>query len=382
MNSSPPPTPPSRAPKDEELRFKSITSPCEWAESYHPGGYHPVHLGDVFNNGRYKVMRKLGEGAYSTVWLARDVKDNRYVALKILVSRLSKSTIELQILQHIAQAAPLEGDKYITKLLDGFEHQGPNGNHKCLVFDPMGPNVNVLKEELSRHSPSWRWMKVRYPPHIAKSILKQTLQALAFLHKNGIAHGDFQPGNMLFTLKDIESEGEDILRQQENMKSQSTSPPIERIDGKKDSWAPRYLCIAQPLTAYTYYTEGFVIKLSDMGGAYFLTDPPKNPVTPTGLRSPELVLTGAVHKSLDIWSFGCLLYELITGQPLFMVWSEEKLEKIDDLMLSFITILGPLPDELYSHWTSSALYFTPEHKLFNCAVGGAKEGEEPFMFEH
>ena len=109
-------------------------------------------------------------------------------------------------------------------------------------------------------------MKVRYPPHIAKSILKQTLQALAFLHKNGIAHGDFQPGNMLFTLKDIESEGEDILQQQENMKSQSTSPPIERIDGKKDSWAPRYLCIAQPLTAYTYYTEGFVIKLSDMGG--------------------------------------------------------------------------------------------------------------------
>lgn len=74
MNSSPPPTPPSRAPKDEELRFKSITSPCEWAESYHPGGYHPVHLGDVFNNGRYKVMRKLGQGAYSTVWLARDVK--------------------------------------------------------------------------------------------------------------------------------------------------------------------------------------------------------------------------------------------------------------------------------------------------------------------
>ncbi|OBT71805.1 hypothetical protein VF21_09380 [Pseudogymnoascus sp. 05NY08] len=194
MSSSPPPAPPSRSPNDDERRFKSITSPCEWAEHYHPGGYHPVHLGDVFNDGRYKVIRKLGEGAYSTVWLARDVKDNRYVALKILVPKPSESPIEQQILQHIAQVAPEEGNRHITKLLGEFEHQGPNGVHKCLVFEPMGPNMNV-----------------RYPPQMAKSILKQSLQGLAFLHRNGIAHGDFQPGNMLFTLKDIDSKGEDVL---------------------------------------------------------------------------------------------------------------------------------------------------------------------------
>jgi non-specific serine/threonine protein kinase len=74
MGSSPPSTPPSRAPKDDERRFKDITSPCEWIEDYYPGGYHPVHLGDVFNDGQYKVIRKLGEGSYSTVWLARDLK--------------------------------------------------------------------------------------------------------------------------------------------------------------------------------------------------------------------------------------------------------------------------------------------------------------------
>ena len=37
------------------------------------GGYHPVHLGDFFND-RYTVVRKLGYGQYSTVWLARDTK--------------------------------------------------------------------------------------------------------------------------------------------------------------------------------------------------------------------------------------------------------------------------------------------------------------------
>ena len=42
-------------------------------DRYRPGGYHPVHLGDVFND-RYMVVRKLGYGQYSTVWLARDIR--------------------------------------------------------------------------------------------------------------------------------------------------------------------------------------------------------------------------------------------------------------------------------------------------------------------
>jgi serine/threonine protein kinase len=74
MGTSPPPTPPPRMPKYDERRFKDITTPCEWIEGYHPGGYHPVHFGDVFKDGQYKVKRKLGEGSFSTVWLAFDQK--------------------------------------------------------------------------------------------------------------------------------------------------------------------------------------------------------------------------------------------------------------------------------------------------------------------
>jgi hypothetical protein len=40
---------------------------------YCSGGYHPVRLGDVYND-RYQVLRKLGFGLYSTVWLARDLR--------------------------------------------------------------------------------------------------------------------------------------------------------------------------------------------------------------------------------------------------------------------------------------------------------------------
>ncbi|CAI7635402.1 unnamed protein product [Penicillium glandicola] len=377
MSTSPPPTPPSGALIDDEQRFKSITLPCEWVEDYRPGGYHPVVLDDIFNNGQYKVIRKLGEGSYSTVWLARDLKDSGYVALKILVSEISGSTSELRILRHITGVAPAGG--YITRLLGEFEHRGPNGIHRCLVFEPMGPNVNSMVEELPQFNPRRIEMKVRYPLWMAKSILKQSLQALAFLHDSGIAHGDFQPGNILFTLNDVDSTPEDVLRQEEDIQVRSISPPVQRLDGKQDKWAPRYLCVAQPLVPFTYYAEGFKVKLSDMGGAYFFTDPPKKPVTPFGLRAPEMILTGAVNNTLDVWSFGCLIFELITGQPFFYI-PGPRFED-DDHLLSLTAQLGALPDELFKHWKNSSLYFTPERKLFNYQLGGVDPGEEPLMVE-
>lgn len=39
---------------------------------YGTGGYHPVRLGDLLKDGRYRIMHKLGWGGYSTVWAARD----------------------------------------------------------------------------------------------------------------------------------------------------------------------------------------------------------------------------------------------------------------------------------------------------------------------
>lgn len=43
-------------------------------QDYKKGGYHPVHVGDTFNESRYTVVRKLGWGHFSTVWLAHDHK--------------------------------------------------------------------------------------------------------------------------------------------------------------------------------------------------------------------------------------------------------------------------------------------------------------------
>jgi serine/threonine protein kinase len=81
---SSPATPPTEPPAGpDHWRFEDTGAVCEWAEEFCPGGFHPVKLGDTFHNEKYRVIRKLGDGSYSTVWLAVNIG---YVSLKLLLN--------------------------------------------------------------------------------------------------------------------------------------------------------------------------------------------------------------------------------------------------------------------------------------------------------
>lgn len=58
-------------------------SEAEDFEDYKMDGYHAVYLGEQFKNGTYKVIQKLGWGAFSTVWLVNQRFSENYYALKI-----------------------------------------------------------------------------------------------------------------------------------------------------------------------------------------------------------------------------------------------------------------------------------------------------------
>lgn len=64
------------------------TSPEEDIEEgkdvYRRGGFHPVYIGDVYNN-RYKVLNKIGYGVYSTVWLVEDIEEEQVHPLSVLL---------------------------------------------------------------------------------------------------------------------------------------------------------------------------------------------------------------------------------------------------------------------------------------------------------
>ncbi|KZT32279.1 putative srpk, partial [Sistotremastrum suecicum HHB10207 ss-3] len=114
----------------------------ERLSSYKPGGFHPVHIGDLFSKiqatgrPRYKILAKLGTGSYSTVWLATDMLINRLVALKIIVARLTGHNKEIPILDRLSRCEPgTAGVAHIIRLLDSFQVEGPNGVHEVLVTE-------------------------------------------------------------------------------------------------------------------------------------------------------------------------------------------------------------------------------------------------------
>jgi serine/threonine protein kinase len=199
-------------------------------------------------------------------------RHHQVYALKILTAESSVSSNELTILQYLRATRTSKGEGYITILIDSFQHKGPNGLHQCLVFEPMGASVNSMVEELPWFKPRRFDMEIRYPTWMAKRILKQALQGLEFLHANNVVHGDLQPGNMLFTVKDLKAFDPNVLGQDENFEGGAFSPPVERLDRKDDKWAPRYLAVCQPLTGFINIGPDFGIKLSDFGGckSYYL----------------------------------------------------------------------------------------------------------------
>lgn len=162
----------------------------ELLESYRSKGYLPVHIGDSFRRDKYKVVRKLGYGDYSTVWLAQDLQwlargKPPYVALKILKAKGRGKGQEAPILHRQKDSGIPGADRIVRSLGQFWIRNKVGGKRKCFALELTGPSLS----EYQRLFPDRR-----IPIPIAKRIARQVLQGLVHLHDTrGIVHTSKSP---------------------------------------------------------------------------------------------------------------------------------------------------------------------------------------------
>merc|ERR1712187_413214 len=168
---------------------------------YKRGGYHPVMPYQLYN-ARYRVLSKLGAGAFSTVWLCADEKSAidrpesvELVAMKVCKSKKSVTEQALDEILLLEQLQKSTQPEHVVQMRGHFWHSGPNGRHKCMVFEVMGENLLALVKHYKYNG---------VPINMCRKLSHHTLVGLEYIHSRGVIHTDIKLENVLVQRHDLE----------------------------------------------------------------------------------------------------------------------------------------------------------------------------------
>ncbi|CDW53989.1 Pkinase domain containing protein [Trichuris trichiura] len=250
-------------------------------------GHLACHRGDLILD-KYEILDTLGEGTFGRVFEVRDLnrRSAKSLALKVIRNKRhyrESAQAEIDILNKLKQW-DTDGTLFVN-LLNDFDYYG----HVCLVFPKYGMSV-------------FDFMKannfVPYPMEQVRHIAYQLCFAVSFMHDHGLVHTDLKPENMIFVT-------DPLLQKKEYRVMRDTS-----------------------------------IRLIDFGATVFNRKDQTAIVSTRHYRAPEVILELGWSYPCDVWSIGCIIYELLKGVPMFQV--HEDLEHLAMMQ----RVLGTLPQHM------------------------------------
>lgn len=237
--------------------------------------------GDVIS--RYAIASELDDGHFSKVYAARRLaeaetcdaskrgKRQEEVAIKVVRSGetyTQQGEDEIEFLRHARRC----GCRYILRILDNFKIKKRGNVHLCIVMEKMQSTLFDFIER--RSAVLWE----------IKDIARSILRGLGELRGLEIIHTDLKPENILL--------------------SRIPAPSAYR------SKAPA--------------REKYIVKIGDLGNSCYRGGHFTDYIQTLPYRSPETILSLPYDCSTDVWSFGCIVYEMVTGENLFSPMAKRK----------------------------------------------------------
>ncbi|KAK6209855.1 hypothetical protein QIS74_11439 [Colletotrichum tabaci] len=289
----------------------SDSSPLEeeHLDEFKAGQYYPANIGDVYDE-KYQVLGKLGFGSTSTVWLARNLQDHDYVALKIYTID-GGDLKEFQPYEALGKGNRSHpGYPHVRTALDTFKLKRPNdGNvmHHCLVQNPMWDSW----KDVVRWNPAGLFNEELLKAGLAKLFL-----ALDYLHsKCKVVHTDIKAENIMLELVDVT-----VLEAFARSELEDLSPR-KFVDG-----APIY-------------------KSRQFG-------------RPKKFGDVVLGDFGAASYPVDIWNVGVMIWDLFEGRHLFQGSDPKEKKYLTRAHLAeLVALLGPPPPDLLLRGKRSGEFF-------------------------
>ncbi|KAF4182996.1 hypothetical protein CNMCM7927_009373 [Aspergillus lentulus] len=301
----------------------------ESLEKYRPGGYHPVMIGDILH-ARYHIVDKLGFGGYSTIWLARDTRQEQYVAVKVgIADALPRET---KILRALSSSSAHPGRKSIPVPLDEFEVHGPSGTHPCYTMAPA--RCNLREVSFSR----------LFPIEVARALSGGLILAIAYTHSQGYVHGDVHLRNVLVKLPSS-FDKLSIEQLYEEYGEPETVTITERHGKPLPPNVPKKAVIPLSLgkDAEEFSLSDTCVLLGDFGEAFSSEEfrYGKDCHTPLAVRPPEARFEpqAPLSYSADIWSLATTIWEILGMKAIF----SSEFATADELVAQQIDVLELCP---------------------------------------